>query len=73
MQEARGIAGRDLLAELKRQDVGCPAEVRWALANALTVVADASMGQEIEALIADKRYEDVCELLKVAAANLSAA
>jgi hypothetical protein len=78
--EARGAAARVILAELQRADnsssemqcaIGRPSEARWALANALTVVADKSMADAIEALIADDRYADVRERLKTALAKLS--
>jgi len=47
----------------KYDDIG---EARWALANALTVVADASIREELEALVADPRFEDVRDRLEVA-------
>jgi hypothetical protein len=78
--EARGAAARVILAELQKADnsssetqwaIGRPSEVRWALANALTVAADKSMADTIEALIANDQYADVRERLKKALAKLS--
>jgi ABC-type phosphate/phosphonate transport system substrate-binding protein len=47
-------------------------DVRWALANALTVVADASMINEIKALVRDDCYQDMKERLETALKNLGA-
>jgi hypothetical protein len=78
--EARGAAARVILSELQKPDdnppgmqwaIGCPSEVRWALANALTVVADKSMTDTIEVLIANDQYADVRERLEKALAKLS--
>lgn len=62
-REARGVAGRDILDELRREVGG---ENRWALANALTVVAGHEDSQAIQALLDDPSYEDVSERLTVA-------
>jgi len=76
--EARGAAAKVILAELQKADnsssemqwaIGRPREVRWALANALTVAADKSMADTIEALIANDQYADVRERLKKALAK----
>jgi hypothetical protein len=66
VREARGIAGPAILGELKQRGEESPNQARWALANALTVVADASMADEIETLIRDARYNDVRDPLKLA-------
>jgi hypothetical protein len=71
VREARGVAGRVILAELQRPLEQSPHGVRWALANALTVAADASMAEEIHALIADVHYRDVQERLTTAFKNLA--
>jgi len=68
--EARGSAARVILAELQRLPDGAQHSVRWALANALTKCADASMLTEIKALVADDRYKDVRERLKVTLAEI---
>lgn len=70
--EARGIAGRIIIAELQRPHDESPHAVRWVLANALTVVADESMVGAIEGLIADDQYADVRERLETALRRLTA-
>ncbi len=68
--EARGAAAREILETLKREEKkeqtdNLPrGDVRWALANALVVVGDASMVEEIKALIADPCYADIQARLK---------
>lgn len=68
--EARGIAGRVVLSELQRPPDQSPHSVRWVLANALTVVADETMADEIERLIANNDYGDVRERLTTALRKL---
>jgi hypothetical protein len=53
------------LDELRNQASPSPYEVRWALANALTVAGDASMRDEIETLLSDDRFKDVRNVLKL--------
>ncbi len=70
MKEARGPQARQILEKLQRLDFleSTPAvphsQARWALANALVVVGDESMVEEIKALIADPRYADAHNRLK---------
>ena len=68
--EARGIAGRVILAELQRPHDQSPHAVRWVLANALTVVADETMADAIDVLTADDNYADVRERLTTASRKL---
>jgi hypothetical protein len=68
--EARGVAGRVILSELQRPHDQSPHSVRWVLANALTVVADATMADAIEGLIANDDYSDVRERLTTALRKL---
>jgi hypothetical protein len=87
VKEARGAPAHEILDELKRRTVPSPSDdrpapegvqgmprgdVRWALANALTVVADASMINEIKALVRDDCYQDMKERLETALKNLGA-
>jgi len=72
VREARGIAGRELLQELAAQKDPPCSEVRWALANALTVAADKSMIDEINEMAADPRYVDVHERLTATLKKLRA-
>jgi hypothetical protein len=70
--EGRGKAGPIILAELQRPHDDPPRAVRWALTNALTVVADESMAGAIKNLIADDQYADVRERLETALRRLTA-
>jgi hypothetical protein len=69
--EARGAAGRVLLSELQRPSGESPHSVRWVIANALTVVGDDGIVDEIKALIADDRYTDVRERLTTAVERIN--
>lgn len=60
VKEAKGLAGNDILGELQRETDG---ENRWALANALTVVAEQSNAAAIEALLSDPAFADISERL----------
>ena len=72
VKEACGPQARCILEKLQRRDflVSTPTvqphqnHAAWALANALVVVGDESMVEEIKALIADPRYADVKGRLK---------
>ncbi len=68
--EARGVAGCEILEELKRENDMSASSVRWALANALTVMADETMTVEIKLLLGDFRYADVHERLEAALERL---
>jgi hypothetical protein len=70
VKEARGAAGHVILSELRRPHEQSPHSVRWVLANALTVVADDTMADAIEGLIADDDYADVRERLAIALRKL---
>jgi hypothetical protein len=72
VKEARGIAGYEVLDELKRRANERPDEVRWTLANALTVIADASMIDDIKRLLEDSRYTREREVLRRALKKASA-
>lgn len=60
VKEAKGIAGGDLLNELRQET---ESENRWALANALTVVAERDDVPALQALLDDPAYADVSERL----------
>ena len=70
VREARGVAGRTILDELKRANDKSH-EVRWALANALTEAADSEIKDEIKTLVTDVCYGDVREILKQALNGLA--
>jgi hypothetical protein len=65
--EAEGVAGGPILRELKRES---DPETRWAMANALTIVAAPHDADEIAALVDDPSYADVHERLAQALKNL---
>lgn len=64
--EARGGPAATILAELQRRADDAESDVRWALANALTVVGDASMVPKIEAMLNDSRYSTLKNILELA-------
>ncbi len=65
VKEACGPQARGILEKFQRMDFleSTPArprsEARWCLANALTVVGDETMVEEIKALMADPRHADI--------------
>lgn len=61
MKEARGIAGGTIAAVL--QEDGLSDQLRWALANTLTTVADPSNRDTIKALLQTETNKDVAERL----------
>jgi hypothetical protein len=65
--EARSVAGQDVLRELGHEK---DSENRWALANALTVVADRDDADQIRRLADDPAYEDIHERLEEALKKL---
>lgn len=68
--EAKVVA-KDILEELKGSKAKEEVEFRWALANALTVVANFSMMEEIKALTKDKSFENVHKILRKTLVKLS--
>ena len=67
VREAKGIAGGEILDELRRET---DSENRWALANALTVVAERDDMVSIDGLLEDPAYDDVSERLSEALTSL---
>jgi hypothetical protein len=65
--EAEGVAGGPIINELKRET---DPNARWAMANALTIVAAPHDADEIAALVDDPNYADVHERLGQALKNL---
>ncbi|MXP09881.1 hypothetical protein GRI68_06785 [Altererythrobacter halimionae] len=63
--EARGAPARAMLEQF-RHSGNERDHVRWAMVNALGVIADAGMVEEMEALLADERDEAVARKLNVA-------
>ncbi|HZZ89512.1 MAG TPA: hypothetical protein VFE13_14375, partial [Caulobacteraceae bacterium] len=67
VEEAEGIAGKPILQELRRET---DSEARFAMANALTLVATPDDADEIAALVEDPAYADVRERLDQALGNV---
>jgi len=63
VREAKGMAGQAVLEQLRLEK---DREVRWALANALTIVGDKRDVDGIKALLGDPSYEDVYDRLRPA-------
>jgi len=75
VKEARGIAARPLIEEFKKIDVPATLEeaskqgvaprlsLKWTIGNALSVVADASVSNEIVALVRDRRHGEARQQL----------
>ncbi|HYF35496.1 MAG TPA: hypothetical protein VD994_09425 [Prosthecobacter sp.] len=61
IREARGQAGGAIIAVL--QEGGLSDQLRWALANTLTTVADRSNRDSIKALLRDETNKDVADRL----------
>jgi hypothetical protein len=64
--EARGAPAHVVLAELRSRKDPIDSQERWALANALTVLADKSMTATIESLLADPASADIRDRLEAA-------
>jgi HEAT repeat protein len=54
VKEARGVAGPALVREFRRP--GMPADYRWAVGNALEVVADDSIFEDLVALVRERAF-----------------
>jgi len=64
VREARGSAGPLIIQELADEKDLPGSEARWALAHALTVVADRNSIPAIKQLLADIRYADIHDRLQ---------
>lgn len=73
VKEARGIAAKPLIAEFKKilpQEHPTKQLLKWAIGNALSVLADDSVFEEIVGLVRDKRHGKAREMLTVALGNM---
>lgn len=75
IKEARGIAAKPLIREFIQIPGYDPTSslsviLKWAIANALSVVADDSVFEEIAELVRDKRHGKAREMLAVAMGNM---
>ncbi len=59
VKEARGMPARVLLDELVNGGYAKGANMRWVLANALTVTADATLTKDLRVLMEDDEFDDV--------------
>jgi hypothetical protein len=57
VREARGLAGETIIEVLQQEGLG--KQLRWALANSLTVVADRTNRDAIKAILATEEDKDV--------------
>ena len=67
---ARPMAGRVLIEEFRRTDDRTGTGLRWAIANALEVVADDDVLDEVIQLVRDPECGRAREMLTVALANM---
>jgi len=68
--EAKPIAARALIEAFQHEPAGADSGVKWALANALTVVADDSVLDDLIALVQDKRHGAARTMLTLALGNM---
>lgn len=67
---AKPTAARPLLAEFRAESSATTAGLKWAIGNALEVVADDSVLDEISELARDKKQGKAREMLAVALGNM---
>ena len=70
MKWAKPIAARPLIREFLKAPDSEEFGLKWAIGNALSVVADDSVFDDIVALVKDKRHGRAREMLAVALANM---
>lgn len=73
IKEARGIAAKPLIKEFERISDQDPAQrqlLKWAIGNALSVVADESVFEKLVGLLKDKKHGKAREMLAVALGNM---
>ncbi len=61
VREARGLAGGAIVETLREEGLG--KQLRWALANTLTVVADRTSREGIKSVLAMEKNKDVADRL----------
>ena len=72
VKEARGTGAVGIILYRLKHTKPSPTEAgdeyqaRWALANALTVLADGTVLEEIQRLLQDEHYQDVWDRLRIA-------
>lgn len=70
VKEAKPQAAQVLLDEFVAADNSEGLGLRWAIGNALSVVADESVMEDIESLVRDRNYGRAREMLAVALGNI---
>ena len=73
VKEARGVAAPALIEEFKRIDpeqTGSRQDLKWAIGNALSVVMDETVFDDVAQLLRDKRHGDAREMLVLGVARL---
>lgn len=68
---ARSIAGQALIEEFRRADDPEGTGIRWAIANALEVVADDDVLEDVIQLVQDPGHGKAREMLTQALANMT--
>ena len=68
---ARPMAGRALIEEFRRADDPEGTGIRWEIANALAVVADDDILDDVIQLVQDPRHGKAREMLTLALANMT--
>lgn len=67
---AKPVAARPLIEEFRKAPETEESGLKWAIGNALSVVADASVLDDIVELVRDKRHGRAREMLAVALSNM---
>lgn len=67
---AKGIAARPLINEFRAAPEDLDAGLKWAIGNALEVVADDAVFQDIAELVRDKRHGKAREMLAASLGNM---
>lgn len=67
---AKPMASRPLVAEFQSAAVNAASPLKWAIGNALEVVADDSVFDEIAALVRDKRHGAARQMLAAALSKM---
>ncbi len=70
---ARSLVGPTLVDEFRRAEGPAGTGIRWAIANALEVVADEDVLEDLIELVRDPRYGRDREMLALALGNMSGA
>lgn len=68
VKEAKGVATQPLIEEFKK--VGSKELFKWAIGNALSVLADDSVFDEVMELVLDKHHGKAREMLTLALGNM---